>query len=75
MADLKYSEIVNIANNWLKNNDPNTLKEAKNLRSIISDQGETWEVTYQLPPNTLGGFPLIVIDKKTRTVKNVYATQ
>lgn len=38
------------------------------LKPFISDSGNLWELTYELPRGTLGGTPIITIDKRTCTV-------
>jgi hypothetical protein len=35
------------------------------LKPFISDSGNLWELTYELPRGTLGGTPIITIDKRT----------
>jgi hypothetical protein len=45
------------------------------LKPIIVDKKNTWEVTYELPENTLGGTPVVVIDKSTLNVVDAYSYQ
>lgn len=42
---------------------------------LVHDNGDTWEVEYELPKGTLGGTPVIVIDKKTLEVLRSSHTQ
>jgi hypothetical protein len=45
------------------------------LKKIISDKGNSWELTYELPADALGGVPIVTIDKKTCKVIRVEHTQ
>ena len=45
--------------------------DASGLRPIISETGNLWELTYELPRGTLGGVPTITIDKRSCTVVRV----
>ena len=38
---------------------------ATDLRPLISETDNVWELTYQLPRGTLGGVPTITIDKRS----------
>ena len=42
---------------------------------VISDKGNLWEVTYELPEGMLGGAPIISIDKRTCIVVRAQITQ
>lgn len=33
------------------------------LKAVIVDEGNIWELSYELPPGTLGGSPTVAIDK------------
>lgn len=45
------------------------------LKPVISDDGDLWKLTYELPPNMLGGVPIVTIDKRTCTVIRAEHTQ
>ena len=49
--------------------DPNQMK------LVISESENHWEVTYQLPENMLGGAPVIAIDKRTCAVVRAHLEQ
>ncbi|MEA2876064.1 MAG: hypothetical protein QOF14_1260 [Hyphomicrobiales bacterium] len=38
--------------------------DSTGLRPIISETESLWELTYELPRGTLGGVPVITIDKR-----------
>jgi hypothetical protein len=42
---------------------------------VVSDKGKEWEFTYQLPPDMLGGAPVVFLDKTDLQVTRVYRTQ
>jgi hypothetical protein len=42
---------------------------------ILKDFGNRWEFTYELPEGSLGGSPVVIIDKKTGDVLRIYRTQ
>jgi hypothetical protein len=42
---------------------------------IVHDKGTFWEVEYQLPEGTIGGTPVVLIDKATLRVIRAYRTQ
>jgi hypothetical protein len=41
------------------------LFNAAGLKRIITESSELWQITFELPPGTLGGTPTVVIDKAT----------
>lgn len=41
----------------------------------VRDNGTSWEVTYTLPSDMLGGAPAVVLSKKDLTVEKAYRTQ
>lgn len=42
---------------------------------VISETGNLWELTYELPKGTLGGAPVITIDKRTCKVVRAQHSQ
>ena len=42
---------------------------------VATDKGDTWEFTYQLPSDMLGGAPVVIINKADFSVKESYRTQ
>src|SRR5690348_510455 len=42
---------------------------------IVKDEGSKWHVEYELPEGTIGGTPVLVIDKGTLKVERAYRTQ
>lgn len=41
----------------------------------IIDQGEEWKFIYNLSDGSLGGSPVVIIDKKTKKIIKIYRTQ
>jgi hypothetical protein len=41
----------------------------------VVDKGASWEVTYTLPSDMLGGAPVVVLSKKDLSVEKTYRTQ
>jgi hypothetical protein len=44
-------------------------------KPVLQDMGDHWEFTYELPPTMLGGAPVVVIDKRTKSISHIYRTQ
>jgi hypothetical protein len=42
---------------------------------VVHDYGDSWEVEYDLPKDTLGGTPVVIVDKRTLTVLRSFHTQ
>ena len=42
---------------------------------IVTDKGDTWEFTYRLPDDMLGGAPVVIFNKADLSVKESYRTQ
>jgi hypothetical protein len=42
---------------------------------VVHERGTSWEVSYELSPDMLGGTPVITIDKVTLKVIGAYHTQ
>ena len=66
-------ELLRIAEQTIAKRYPTFDPTGKKL--VISEKGHLWEMTYTLPPDTLGGAPIITIDKRTCTVVRVQLTQ
>lgn len=49
--------------------------DKKNRKPVIVDDDENWKFYYELPPLTLGGTPVVIINKKTCEVLKIYSTQ
>ncbi len=45
------------------------------LKPVISEQGNLWELSYELPEGMLGGAPTINIDRRTCTIARAQHTQ
>lgn len=49
--------------------------DLKEFKQVISESGNFWELTYELPRTMLGGVPIITIDKRTCKVVRAIHTQ
>ena len=49
--------------------------KSEGKKPVLKDMGEHWEFTYELPPTMLGGAPVVIIDKKTKSISQIYRTQ
>jgi hypothetical protein len=49
--------------------------DSAGTKLIVSETAGFWEVTYQLPAGTLGGVPIVTIDKRTCTVVRAQHSQ
>ena len=58
------SEIFEIAADYLRGTRPDR-DDYRKLPPVLNDRGESWEVTYELPPGTLGGTSAVLINKGT----------
>ena len=48
---------------------------AAGKKRVISERGNLWQLTYELPEEMLGGVPTIVVDKRTCAVVSAIHTQ
>ena len=39
--------------------------DSTGMKLVVSENGNLWKMTYELPPWMLGGAPFITIDKRT----------
>jgi hypothetical protein len=65
--------VMRVAERYVAAHYPNfdTLKNPP----FVHDRGDTWEVGYELPAETIGGTPVIIIEKKTLKVLRSFHTQ
>ena len=49
--------------------------KSEGKRPVLRDMGDHWEFTYELPPTMLGGAPVVIIDKGTKSIRRIYRTQ
>lgn len=45
------------------------------LPPVVEDKGAYWEVSFELPELTLGGVPVVEIEKHSMKIARVYHTQ
>ena len=68
------AELVTIATAHLQRHRPEWA-DVDHLSPKIIVHADHWEVTWRLPPDTLGGTPVVRIDKDTLEVTQAYHTQ
>jgi hypothetical protein len=56
-------DFLGIAQRFIAQRYPNF--DSTGLRPTISETDSLWELTYELPRGTLGGVPIITIDKRS----------
>lgn len=66
-------DVLKIAHEYIASRYPSF--DAAGLTPVISEQGNLWRLTYELPRGTLGGVPIITIDKRTCRVVQAEHTQ
>jgi hypothetical protein len=49
--------------------------DKRNKKLVVKDEGDHWEVTYELPEDMIGGAPVVIIDKRTMQVIRSFRTQ
>lgn len=49
--------------------------DLREFSRVVSDNDRFWTLTYGLPPNMLGGVPIVTIDKKSCKVVRILHTQ
>jgi hypothetical protein len=59
---VSYEEAIEIADFYIDKNYPFIRREA--LEPQARDQGVSWIVTYRLPPGSVGGSPVVEIQKR-----------
>ena len=66
------THILDIAQEYFRNFDIDHSK----MRPDIKDNGDSWSVTY-VPINVhhTGGLPVVIVDKDTRKIINIYNVQ
>ena len=49
--------------------------DGSGLRLLVSERDDVWEIAYDLPDGTLGGAPVVTIEKRTCAVVRLRHTQ
>jgi len=66
-------KVVQIARDYVATRWPNF--DLAGSPPIIKSRGELWQVWYQLPEGSLGGTPVLLIDKKSLKVLRAHHEQ
>jgi hypothetical protein len=66
-------DVATIAREYIARQYP--FFDPSGLKLVVSETESQWEVTYMLPADTLGGAPVLGIDKRTCTVVRSHLTQ
>ena len=67
------SDVQAIAEKYIAEKYPTFDK--RNKTPSLTDEGDQFLFTYELPEGVIGGAPVVVIDKKTMKVVRAYRTQ
>ncbi len=67
-------QLILVAKDYITQHRPEWQSEL-GLPPLVTDKGSYWEVTFALPPDTLGGTPVVHIDKQSVKVTKCYHTQ
>lgn len=65
--------VLKIAESYIAEQFPGSV--SSDMKPVISKQGDSWVVTYELPIYMLGGSPVITVDKRACKVIDAYRTQ
>ncbi|MDK1032925.1 MAG: NTF2 fold immunity protein [Planctomycetia bacterium] len=68
-------QLMSIAREYIEGRWPQSLHVFDDRTPLIIVRDNSWEVTFLLPPNMLGGVPHIHIDKSSMKVIKAYHTQ
>lgn len=66
-------DMLSVAQQYIAKQFPSF--DSTGLKLVTSESGNLWELTYELPRGTLGGVPIITIDKRTCKVVRAEHTQ
>lgn len=69
---LSNDDVVNIANAYIEDN---MVEDLRVLRPSVENRDDYWIVRYKLPPNYMGGEPVITINKRSREVISAVSGQ
>ena len=65
-------DVLQVAQEYIAKRFPSF--DVTRFKPVISEQGSFTEVTYELPKGTLGGVPIMVVDRKTcRVIKAIHS--
>jgi hypothetical protein len=62
-------KIVKISNSYVMTE---LRDDVSDYKVFVHDDGDTWIVSYHLPPGRTGGGPIVQIDKETGTIVGAY---
>ena len=68
-------QLLSVARVYLEVHHPDWVEETYRLPFMILDEGDYWEVRFQLPENMVGGTPVVQIDKTTMKVIEAFHEQ
>ena len=74
-SNVDEKEFIGIAMDYIDQKWPESLISAKGLDPIVSMIDGSCEVTFRLPKDTLGGVPVVVVDRQTKKVIHAHHTQ
>lgn len=69
----KQDEAIAAGRAYVKKQFPDFVEDRKT--PVVTDAGENWEFTYELPADMLGGAPVVLLAKRDLSVVKSYRTQ
>lgn len=69
----KENDAQSIAENFIADRYKDFDKQGK--KPTLTDRGDHWEFTYELPEDMIGGAPVVIVDKRTMKIVRSYRTQ
>jgi hypothetical protein len=68
-----HAKVMEVGKAFVKQKFPDFSEERK--KPVVHDKGESWEFTYELPADMLGGAPVVVIKKSDMSVTRSFRYQ
>ncbi len=71
---MTHEQLIDLAKVFIAEKHPEWQSELS-YQPIVEDKGAHWEISFELPELTLGGVPVVEIDKALKRVTQAYHTQ
>ena len=72
-ADIDREKAIAAGRDYVREKFPDFVEDRKT--PTATDKGDTWEFTYELPADMLGGAPVVILSKADLSVVKAYRTQ
>jgi hypothetical protein len=73
MTDTDKTRVIAAGRDYVKQKFPDFSEDRKT--PVVTDAGDDWQFTYELPIDMLGGAPVVLLAKKDLSVSRAYRTQ